>query len=204
MSAAITRPNSISCICQFVGSKRVATTRARAITLTPMIHDDRPVVELNDAGFISYMGLNGTTTNGTLMVQLRDMDEMRRQLESQGVVPAVDQEPSYAGERSRAVSILSTEVVQTLYMTLGTDPEIIKTRLRKLRGQDENPNIDQIQSPGNVWYRHLASLAVPIRLDLRPLKRSANSIGRKTRRCPLLCRPQADEGRTSISLARAR
>jgi hypothetical protein len=30
------------------------------------------------------MGLNGATTNGDLMVQLRDLDEYRRQLEAQG------------------------------------------------------------------------------------------------------------------------
>jgi hypothetical protein len=30
------------------------------------------------------MGLNGTTTNGKLMVQLRDKEEMRRQLKEQG------------------------------------------------------------------------------------------------------------------------
>ena len=51
----------------------------RTIKLTPMIREGRLVVELNDTGHISYMGPNGTTTNGTLMVQLRDIDEMRRQ-----------------------------------------------------------------------------------------------------------------------------
>lgn len=68
---------------QFAGSyiKTVMMSNgsARTITLTPMIHNGRPVVELNDTGHISYMGLNGTTTNGTLMVQIRDVEEMRRQ-----------------------------------------------------------------------------------------------------------------------------
>lgn len=50
-----------------------------------MIRDDRPVVELNDSGHISYMGLHSTTTNGSLMVQLREIpDELRGQLEAQG------------------------------------------------------------------------------------------------------------------------
>jgi ATP-dependent Clp protease adapter protein ClpS len=48
----------------------------RAIELTPMIHDARPVVELKDTGGCTYMGLNGTTTNGKLMVQIRDLDAM--------------------------------------------------------------------------------------------------------------------------------
>jgi hypothetical protein len=57
----------------------------RTIQLTPMIRDDRPVVELNDSGHISYMGLHSTTTNGNLMVQLREIpDELRGQLEVQG------------------------------------------------------------------------------------------------------------------------
>lgn len=50
----------------------------RKIKLTPMIHDGIEVVELNDSGHISYMGLYGTTTNGTLMVKLRDVEEMCR------------------------------------------------------------------------------------------------------------------------------
>jgi hypothetical protein len=57
----------------------------RTIQLTPMIRDDRQVVELNDSGHISYMGLHSTTTNGNLMVQLREIpDELRGQLEVQG------------------------------------------------------------------------------------------------------------------------
>ena len=41
-------------------------------------------VELKDTGFLSYMGLNGTTTNGKLMVQVRDIAEIHRQLKEQG------------------------------------------------------------------------------------------------------------------------
>jgi ATP-dependent Clp protease adapter protein ClpS len=46
----------------------------RTIELTPMIHNGMPVVEFKDTGGVTYMGLNGTTTNGRLMVQLRDVD----------------------------------------------------------------------------------------------------------------------------------
>ena len=66
----------------FVGSYSKTVTmsdgRARTIKPTPMIRNERPVVELNDTGHISYMGLEGTTTNGKLMVQLRDVPEEHR------------------------------------------------------------------------------------------------------------------------------
>ena len=48
----------------------------RSIELTPTIRDGAPVVEFRDTGFCSYMGLNGTTTNGRLMVQIHDLDAM--------------------------------------------------------------------------------------------------------------------------------
>jgi hypothetical protein len=56
----------------------------RTIKLTPMLHNGMQVVELNDNGGITYMGLNGSTTNGRLMVQLRDIEELQRQLKEQG------------------------------------------------------------------------------------------------------------------------
>ena len=56
----------------------------RTIELTPMIHEGMPVVEFKDTGGRSYMGLNGTTTNGKLMVQLRDVEKMHRDLKEQG------------------------------------------------------------------------------------------------------------------------
>jgi hypothetical protein len=43
-----------------------------------MVRDGRPVVELNDTGHISYMGLESTKTNGKLMVQLHAVPEDRR------------------------------------------------------------------------------------------------------------------------------
>jgi len=45
----------------------------RKIMLTPVLKNGKPYVELNDGGHISYMGLSGTTTNGDLMISLRDM-----------------------------------------------------------------------------------------------------------------------------------
>ena len=56
----------------------------RDIKLTPMLHEGKEVVELNDNGSVTYMGLDGTTTNGTLMVQLRDADALRARLQTQG------------------------------------------------------------------------------------------------------------------------
>jgi ATP-dependent Clp protease adapter protein ClpS len=46
----------------------------RTIELTPMTHNGIPVVEFKDSGGLTYMGLNGTTLNGRLMVQLCDVD----------------------------------------------------------------------------------------------------------------------------------
>jgi ATP-dependent Clp protease adapter protein ClpS len=46
----------------------------RNLELTPMMRNGMPVVELKDTGHCSYMGLHGTTTNGKLMVQVRDHD----------------------------------------------------------------------------------------------------------------------------------
>ena len=58
--------------------------KTRKIQLVPMIHNGMQVVLLKDNSHHSYMGLNGTTTNGTLMVQLRDVAQMKRQLGEQG------------------------------------------------------------------------------------------------------------------------
>jgi hypothetical protein len=59
--------------------------RARTIKLTPMVRDGRPVIELNDTGHISYMGLEGATTNGKLMVQLHEVpEELRGKLPKRG------------------------------------------------------------------------------------------------------------------------
>ncbi|MBZ0223079.1 MAG: hypothetical protein K8F35_08625 [Dokdonella sp.] len=56
----------------------------RHIELTPMVHNGMEVVELKDNGGHTYMGLNGTTTNGELMVQLRNVATMKQQLKAEG------------------------------------------------------------------------------------------------------------------------
>ena len=56
----------------------------RTIKLTPMVHNGMQVVEFYDTGGITYMDFNGSTTNGKLMVQLRDKDVMYAELEKQG------------------------------------------------------------------------------------------------------------------------
>lgn len=56
----------------------------RRIELTPMIHRGAQVVEFKDGSFINYMGLNGTDTHGTLMVQLRDVDTMYAEAKGEG------------------------------------------------------------------------------------------------------------------------
>src|ERR1700733_5567703 len=99
----------------------------RTVKLTPMVHDQvGDVVELNDSGHISYMGLNGTTTNGNLMVQLREIPML------------------YPDEKSCAAAILAMPSVQMLYRALGTDPEIIKTHVNDLPEQADNPGSDHV------------------------------------------------------------
>ncbi|HEY0197307.1 MAG TPA: hypothetical protein VGC19_02040 [Rhodanobacter sp.] len=56
----------------------------RTIELVPILHDGMQVIELKDTGGHTYMGLNGTTTNGKLMVQIHDLDAMRTQLKQEG------------------------------------------------------------------------------------------------------------------------
>ncbi len=56
----------------------------REITLTPMMHNGMQVVEFKDTGGHTYMSLNGTTTNGTLMVQVQDEEASMAALREQG------------------------------------------------------------------------------------------------------------------------
>lgn len=56
----------------------------RQIELTPMVHKGMQVIRLKDSGGLTYMGLNGTTTNGTLMIQVRDQEAARAALRAQG------------------------------------------------------------------------------------------------------------------------
>ena len=74
----------------FVGSYTRTVTMSdgstRTITLTPAVRDGVELVELNDTGHVSYMGLHSTTTNGTLMVHVCEVPEdIRRQIDAQGV-----------------------------------------------------------------------------------------------------------------------
>ena len=45
----------------------------RNIRLTPLMHKNEPRIALEDSGKRTYMGLNSTTTNGKLMVQVREL-----------------------------------------------------------------------------------------------------------------------------------
>lgn len=73
---------------EFAGSYKRQVTMSdgsvRTIELTPMIHDGKKVVEFKDSGGHTYMGPGGTTTNGKLMVQLRDIEQVNAQLQANG------------------------------------------------------------------------------------------------------------------------
>jgi ATP-dependent Clp protease adapter protein ClpS len=98
----------------------------RTVRLTPAVHEDRDLVQLNDTGHVSYMGPHGTTTNGKLMVQVRAFDLL------------------YPDGKSCAAAILSVPTVQAVYESLGTRPEIIRGRLEKLQAKDDEPELDHI------------------------------------------------------------
>lgn len=61
---------------QYTKTVTLSDGTTRTVELTPMIRDGKPVVQFKDTGGCTYMGLNGTTTNGTLMVQIRDLDAL--------------------------------------------------------------------------------------------------------------------------------
>ena len=61
----------------------------RTISLRPMMHDGMQVIELRDKagtgagnGGLSYMGTNGTTTDGKLMISVKDLDAIRAQMKA--------------------------------------------------------------------------------------------------------------------------
>jgi uncharacterized protein (DUF4415 family) len=61
----------------YVRSVTLSDGSQRTIKLTPMVKDCREVVELDDSGHISYMGLHSTTTNGNLMVRIDAFPDKR-------------------------------------------------------------------------------------------------------------------------------
>jgi hypothetical protein len=73
---------------RFVGHYEKTVTLSdgtlRRIELTPMVHRGMQVVEFKDNRGVHYMGLDGTTTDGTLMVQIRDVDTMRALATAEG------------------------------------------------------------------------------------------------------------------------
>ena len=68
----------------FTGSYEKTVTLSdgsvRHIQLRPMFKDGALWVEFKDNDGQTYMGPNGATTNGKLMVQLRDVAQMHREL----------------------------------------------------------------------------------------------------------------------------
>lgn len=73
---------------EFSGSYTQTVTmsdgKQRQIELTPMLHKGMQVVRLQDSGHTTYMGLNGTALNGTLLVQLRDKEAEKASLKAEG------------------------------------------------------------------------------------------------------------------------
>ncbi len=68
---------------EFAGSYEKTVTLSdgttRTVQLTPVVRDGQLMIELNDSGHRTYMGTDGTTTNGRLMVQVREIDTALQQ-----------------------------------------------------------------------------------------------------------------------------
>lgn len=54
---------------------RMSDGSERTLRLQPLIRQNERVLALEDNGKMTYMGMNGTTTNGTLMVQVRELND---------------------------------------------------------------------------------------------------------------------------------
>ena len=65
---------------QYARSVTLSDGTTRTVELTPVMRDGRPTVEFVDTGYRTHMGLvpvrSGTHTNGTLMVQVMDLDDI--------------------------------------------------------------------------------------------------------------------------------
>ena len=68
----------------YVKTVTMSDGTVRHIELTPMVHNGMQVVEFRDNDGHTYMSLNGTTTNSTLMVQLRDEEATSAQMKAEG------------------------------------------------------------------------------------------------------------------------
>lgn len=56
----------------------------RKVELTPMVHQGMPVVRFKDNNSMTYMGLNGLTLNGKLLVTLSDRKTAQERLKEEG------------------------------------------------------------------------------------------------------------------------
>jgi len=68
----------------FTGTYEKAITLSdgsvRHIQLRPMLKDGKLLIELKDNDGHTYMGPNGVTTNGKLMVQVRDLAQLHSEM----------------------------------------------------------------------------------------------------------------------------
>lgn len=120
----------------------------RTITLTPMVQDRiGDVVKLEDGvgkgKHVTYMGVNGTTVNNTLMVGLYSRELL------------------YENERACGLAILDTESVQNIYKTFGTDPEVIAKRLAQLSSADRNQIVESLLAVEQLARGQLTRYGVP-------------------------------------------
>lgn len=67
----------------------LADGTTRTIELIPVVRDGQVMLELNDSGHRTFMGTDGTTTNGRLMVRVHDVDAAMEKLALRRPAPRV-------------------------------------------------------------------------------------------------------------------
>jgi hypothetical protein len=68
----------------YVRTVTMSDGKQRRIELTPMVHKGMQVIQLKDNEGRTYVGLDGMTLNGTLLVDLQDNAAAKARLKSEG------------------------------------------------------------------------------------------------------------------------
>ena len=165
---------------QYTRTVTLSDGTTRTVELTPMIRDGQPVVEFKDTGGCTYMGLNGTTTNGKLMVQIRDLDAMESESRSNPPVsPVLPRETSLIDAPefvppgfTQGIEILNDNstpmefVTSVLAAHLGLTPENAHRTMLQIHSQGgallATPSLDEARRIAHQITAEAAKLGHPL------------------------------------------
>ncbi len=82
---------------------------------------------------------------------------------------AFDPPALFADERDCALSIVQSEVVQTLYKSLGTDASMMQSHLQSMAPPIENPSLERVLTEGSTWHADMARIVPAVPMELRLL-----------------------------------